>query len=155
MSTKYSHRLSIKACFSPTGHYWWNTRDLLGVSMIFLLLTLEPIDRCYASVCVSAYRTEEKQLIKIIHRNLGFKKTIAIFVLFRHSLSCLLDWLTQFIIPVLYLVFKVFERTMRFMQHLFEIYAIFVFPVFFPHTCLCVTLVRSADSENRARKGYI
>lgn len=76
MSTKYSHRLSIKACFSPTGHYWWNTRDLLGVSMIFRLLTLEPIDRCYASVCVSAYRTEEKQLIKIIHRNLGFKKQL-------------------------------------------------------------------------------
>lgn len=124
MSTKYSHRLSIKACFSPTGHYWWNTRDLLGVSMIFLLLTLEPIDRCYASVCVSAYRTEEKQLIKIIHRNLGFKKTIAIFVLFRHSLSCLLDWLTQFIIPVQCLKsskeqWDLCNICLRFMQYLF------------------------------------
>lgn len=146
MSTKYSHRLSIKACFSPTGHYWWNTRDLLGVSMIFLLLTLEPIDRCYASVCVSAYRTEEKQLIKIIHRNLGF---ISAFVVLLAGLT----YTVHYSIPVL--VFKVFERTMRFMQHLFEIYAIFVFPFFFPHTCLCVTLVRSADSENRARKGYI
>lgn len=118
--------------------------------MIFLLLTLEPIDRCYASVCVSAYRTEEKQLIKIIHQENNCDiRLISAFVVLLAGLT----YTVHYSSPVL--VFKVFERTMRFMQHLFEIYAIFVFPVFFPHTCLCVTLVRSADSENRARKGYI